>query len=89
MSLEHDGGHAMDIFASVYHAVERLSTGQAAVAGGVGSGLSIAAVMSVDPIAWAPWLQVATLTVGFITGLASLALVVMKLVQQRRAMRSG
>ncbi len=79
----------MELFASVYHAVDRLSAGQAAAAGGVGSGISIAAVMSVDPVAWAPWLQVATLTVGLLTGLASLALVVMKLVQQRRAMRSG
>jgi hypothetical protein len=31
---------------------------------------------------------VATLSVGFLTGVGSLALVVMKLVQQRRAMRS-
>jgi hypothetical protein len=77
-----------DFFASVYHAVDRLSAGQAAAAGGVGSGISIAAVMSVDPVAWAPWLRVATLTVGLLTGLASLALVVMKLVQQHRAMRS-
>jgi hypothetical protein len=43
--------------------------------------------MTVDPVKWAPWLQVATLSVGLVTGLASLALVVMKLVQQRRAMR--
>lgn len=79
----------MELFASAYHAVDRLSTGQAAAAGGIGSGLSIATVMSVDPTAWAPWLQIATLTVGLVTGLASLALVLMKLVQQRRAMRSG
>ncbi|MBK5199306.1 MAG: hypothetical protein JJE37_13675, partial [Methyloceanibacter sp.] len=73
----------MELFASAYHAVDRLSTGQAAAAGGIGSGISIATVMSVDPIAWAPWLQIATLTVGLVTGLASLALVLMKLVQQR------
>jgi hypothetical protein len=77
----------MELFASIYHAVERLSAGRAAAAGGIGSGISIATVVSIDPVAWAPWLQVATLSVGLITGLASLALVVMKLVQQRRAMR--
>ncbi len=77
----------MEFFASLHHAVERLSAGQAAAAGGIGSGLSIAAAMSIDPHVFAPWLQIATLTVGLITGLASLALVVMKLVQQGRAMR--
>jgi hypothetical protein len=35
-----------------------------------------------------PWLRVATLAVGLLTGLVSLAIVVMKLVQQRRDMRS-
>lgn len=72
----------------MYHAVEKLSAGQAAVAGGAGAGISIATVLSVDPAAWTPWLQVATLTVGLATGLGSLALVVMKLVQQRRDMRA-
>ncbi len=79
----------MEPFAAIYHAVDRLSTEQAAAAGGIGSGISIVTVMSIDPVAWTPWLQIATLSVGLITGLASLALVVMKLVQQRRAMRSG
>jgi hypothetical protein len=77
----------MELFAGMYHAVEKLSAGQAAAAGGAGAGISIATVMSVDPAAWAPWLQVATLSVGFLTGLGSLALAVMKLVQQHRAMR--
>jgi hypothetical protein len=77
----------MELFASAYHAVDRLSVGQAAAAGGLGSGLSILAAMTVDPAAWAPWLQVATLAVGLVTGLASLALVLLKIVQQRRAMR--
>jgi hypothetical protein len=35
-----------------------------------------------------PWLRVATLAVGLLTGLVSFAIVVMKLVQQRRDMRS-
>jgi len=35
-----------------------------------------------------PWLRVATLAVGLLTGLVSLAIVVMRLVQQRRDMRS-
>jgi hypothetical protein len=78
----------MEPFATLYHAVDRLSPEQAAAAGGIGSGISIATVLSIDPVAWAPWLQVATLAVGLVTGLASLTLVLMKLVQQRRAMRS-
>jgi hypothetical protein len=49
---------------------------------------SIATVISLDPLALTPWLRVATLAVGLLTGLVSLALVVMKLVQQRRDMRS-
>ncbi len=73
----------------MYHAVEKLSVGQAAAAGGAGAGISIATVLSVDPTAWMPWLQVATLSVGLVTGACSLVLVVMKLVQQRRDMRSG
>jgi hypothetical protein len=77
----------MELYAAMYHAVEKLSVGQAAAAGGAGAGISIATVMSVDPAAWTPWLQVATLCVGLLTGLGSLVLVVMKLVQQRRAMR--
>jgi len=72
----------------MFHAVEKLSAGQAALAGGAGAGISIATAISVDPAAWTPWLQVATLSVGLITGLGSLALVVMKLIQQRRDMRS-
>ena len=79
----------MEFFGSLYHSVDRLSAGQAAAAGGVGSGLSILAVIAVDPAKWVSWLQVATLTIGLITGLASLALVTMKLVQQRRAMRDN
>jgi hypothetical protein len=78
----------MEPFATMYHAVEKLSAGQAAAAAGAGAGISIATVMSVDPAAWTPWLQVATLSVGFFTGVGSLTLVVMKLVQQRRDMRS-
>ena len=88
MRIRDLSGEPMEPFAAMYHGVEKLSAGQAAAAGGAGAGISIATVMSVDPVAWAPWLQVATLCVGLLTGLASLALVAMKLVQQRRAMRS-
>ena len=73
----------------MFHAVEKLSAGQAAAAGGAGAGISIATVLSVDPTAWTPWLQVATLSVGLVTGACSLVLVVMKLVHQKREMRSG
>lgn len=72
----------------MFHTLEKLSAGQAAAAGGIGSSISIATVISVDPLALAPWLRVATLTVGLLTGLVSLALVVLKLVQQRREMNS-
>jgi hypothetical protein len=77
----------MECFAAMYHAVEKLSAGQAAAAAGAGAGISIATVISVDPAAWTRWLQVATLSVGLVTGVGSLALVAMKLVQQRRDMR--
>lgn len=70
----------------LYHAVEKLSVGQTAAAGSAGAGVSLA-VASIEPGALVPWLQVASLAVGVLTGLASLALVLMKLVQQRRAMR--
>ena len=69
------------------HTIEKLSAGQAAAAGGIGSGISIATVISLDPLALTPWLRVATLAVGLLTGLVSLA-TVMKLVQKRRDMRS-
>jgi hypothetical protein len=72
----------------MFHAVEKLTAGQAAAAGGAGAGISIATALSIDPAAWTPWLQVATLSVGLITGACSLVLVVMKLVQQRRDMRA-
>jgi hypothetical protein len=76
----------MELVDKLYHAVEKLSVGQTAAAGGAGAGISLA-MASLEPGAWAPWLQVATLGVGLLTGLASLVLVLMKLVQQRRAMR--
>ena len=70
------------------HTIEKLSARQAAAAGGIGSGISIATVICLDPLALTPWLRVATLAVGLLTGLVWLAIVVMKLVQQRRDMRS-
>jgi formate-dependent nitrite reductase membrane component NrfD len=69
------------------HTIEKLSAAQAAAAAGIGSGISIATVISLDPLALTPWLRVATLAVGLLTGLVSLA-IVMKLVQKRRDMRS-
>ena len=77
----------IDYVARLHHAVERMSVEQTAAAGGIGSGISLASVVTIDPLRWAVWLQVATLSVGLLTGLASLGLVVMKLVQQRREMR--
>jgi hypothetical protein len=77
----------MDMLNKLQHAVEKMSVEQTAAAGGIGSGISLATVISVDPLRWALWLQVATLSVGLLTGLASLVLVAMKLVQQRREMK--
>ena len=83
----------MQIFGSVYRAVEHVSAGKAAAIGGAGSGVSIASATLADPsvIAWidpsnlVPWLQVATLSVGLITGLGSAGLVFLKYVQRWRA----
>ncbi len=84
----------MHVFGPIYRAVEHVSAGKAAAIGGAGSGVSIATATLADRtvLAWidpsdlVPWLQVATLAVGFLTGLVSLVLVVMKLVQQSRDM---
>ncbi|HLC08229.1 MAG TPA: hypothetical protein VJK06_02985 [Methyloceanibacter sp.] len=77
----------IELLTRLHHAVEKMSVEQTAAAGGIGSGISLATVVSIDPLRWVVWLQVATLSVGLLTGLASLALVVMKLVQHRREMR--
>lgn len=83
----------MQIFGSVYRAVEHVSAGKAAAIGGAGSGVSIATATLADPsiFAWVdpttlvPWLQVATLSVGLVTGLGSAGLVLLKYVQRWRA----
>jgi hypothetical protein len=63
------GWERMEPFTAMYHAVEKLSAGQAAAAGGAGAGISID--VERRP-AYRSRLR---------------GLVVMKLVQQRRAMR--
>lgn len=63
-----------------------LTTGQTAAVSGAGSAAAITAAVTVDP-GWAAWLQVGTLSVGLLSGFGGLAVVVMKLVQQRREMR--
>jgi hypothetical protein len=83
----------MHICGSVYRAVEHVSAGKAAAIGGAGSGVSIMSATLADPtvIAWldpsdlVPWLQVATLSVGFVTGLGSFGLVFLKYLQRWRA----
>jgi hypothetical protein len=83
----------MHVFGSVYRAVEHVSAGKAAAIGGAGSGVSIASATLADPtmLAWVdpsalvPWLQVATLSVGLITGLGSAGLVFLKYLQRWRA----
>lgn len=74
------------LFAMTYRSVEHMSSGQALAAGAGGESVSFAAAM-VDPSAISPWLHLATLVIGGLTGLASFVLVVLKIVQQRRAMR--
>ncbi len=86
----------MQIFGSVYRAVEHVSAGKAAAIGGAGSGVSIATATLadptifawVDPTALVPWLQVATLSVGLVTGLGSAGLVFLKYVQRWRARKA-
>jgi hypothetical protein len=82
----------MHVFGSIYRAVEHLSAGKAAAIGGAGSGVSIASATLADPAVLAfvdpsnlvPWLQVATLSVGLVTGLGSAGLVFLKYVQRWR-----
>jgi hypothetical protein len=82
----------MQLCASVYRAVDHMSAGKAAAIGGAGSGVSIASATLADPalLAWVdpatlvPWLQVATLGVGLITGLGSAGLVFLKYLQRWR-----
>jgi hypothetical protein len=82
----------MHIFASIYRAVEQVSAGKAAAIGGAGSGVSFASatladpsvLAFVDPASLVPWLQVATLSVGLVTGLGSAGLVFLKYLQRWR-----
>jgi hypothetical protein len=77
----------MDMFGAIYRGVDHLSATQTAAAGSAGASVTIATALLIDVAALASWLQIATLALGLVTGLGSLALVLMKLVQQRRDMR--
>ncbi len=76
--------HALSM---LYREVEHVSVGKIAAAGGAGSGVSIVAAMLVDPSSLVPWLQLATLSVGLLTGLGSAGLVLMKWLQICRTRR--
>ncbi|HUU24391.1 MAG TPA: hypothetical protein VMW68_02325 [Methyloceanibacter sp.] len=76
----------MTIVPMIYRSVEHMTSGQAVAAGAGGAGVSFAAAM-IDPNVASPWLHVLTLSIGSLTGLASFVLVVLKIVQQHRAMR--
>jgi hypothetical protein len=86
----------MHIFGSIYRAAEHVSAGKAAAIGGAGSGVSLASatladptvLALVDPVILVPWLQVATLSVGLITGVGSAGLVFLKYVQRWRATKT-
>jgi len=66
--------------------VDHMSPVQAAAVGGAGTGISLSAAI-VDPSAVSPWLHLATLGIGSLTGLASFVLVALKIAQQRQLMR--
>lgn len=82
----------MSLFASIYRAADHVSAGKAAAIGGAGSGVSVASatladpamLAFVDPTSLVPWLQVATLSVGLMTGLGSAGLVFLKYLQHWR-----
>ena len=73
------------IWGHLYRIVDHMTVHQVAATGGAGTGVSLASAM-VDPAAMAPWLHLMTLGVGLVTGIASLVLVTMKIVQQHRNM---
>lgn len=83
----------MQFCGPIYRAVEHVSSGKAAAIGGAGSGVSIVSASLADPsvVAWldpsdlVPWLQVATLSVGLLTGLGSCGLVFLKYLQRWHA----
>jgi hypothetical protein len=87
----------MHVFGSIYRAVEHVSAGKAAAIGGAGSGVSLASatladramLAIVDPSGLVPWLQVATLSIGLITGLGSAGLVFLKYLQRWREKKSS
>ena len=86
----------MHVFGSIYRAAEHVSAGKAAAIGGAGSGVSIASATLADPAMLAivdpsnlvPWLQVATLSIGLITGVGSAGLVLLKYLQHWREKKS-
>ena len=66
------------MFLNALHRIaDHVSTTKAAMTGGAGSVVSIAAA-TVDPGTVTPWLQVATLVVGLLTGFGSGGLVLLK-----------
>ena len=75
------------LLSAIYRSVEHMSTAKAATLGGAGTGISLTAAM-IDPSALSPWLHLVTLAIGSPTGLASLVLVGLKIVQQYRVMKA-
>ena len=74
------------MFSMVQRSVEHMSSSGAVAAGAGGASVSFVVAM-IDPTAISPWLHLATLGIGSLTGLASLVLVALKIMQQRRIMR--
>lgn len=65
------------ILETLHKNVEHIPTSKTITAGAAGSTVSIVAALS-DPSQVEPWLRLATLGVGFLTGLGSLVLVTLK-----------
>ena len=72
------------IMQSLDRLVGHLSATQTAAIGGAGAVSSLATVL-VDPAFLTPWLQLAAVAIGILTGAASFVLVWLKILKERRS----
>ncbi len=77
--------HTMSPLQALSHAADHVSTTKAAATGGIGSAIAIAA--ATDPGMIEPWLRIATLGVGLLTGIGSGWLVALKYYDRWRGKR--
>lgn len=76
----------MNLIDAMHKAADHVSTMRAAFTGGVGATVSLAAATA-DPGSIEPWLRIATLCVGLVTGLGSGGLVALKYIDLWRGRR--